>query len=239
MFKFATNKFNGGGGGGGNANGQINSHSSRMDDGSSQHSNSSSAASRRRQIQKDLFAFNKIADKGFPSKPSAMDYDKKLKLLALGTKNGDIRIYGAPGTQQQQLSCYQDVHPFPIQRILFVQGQHQLITLSERVHRNDQTNKGESLLYLVLWQVPNETNCQQSNLVEKIKEYQLDPKAINGTKLSAMTLLNDNSHLFLGFESGDVYVFNVSAFKLVPGVINKDYILKNTPESKLKLKLTF
>ena len=46
----------------------------------------------RRRLQKDLFAFNKIADKGFPSKPSAMDYDKKLKLLAIGTKNGDIRM---------------------------------------------------------------------------------------------------------------------------------------------------
>lgn len=231
MFKFATNKFNVGGGGGGGSNqnsGQSHPHASRLDD----NAQGANAASRRRQLQKDLFAYNKIADKGFPSKPSAMDYDKKLKLLALGTKNGDIRIYGAPGTQQQQLSCYQDVHPFPIQRILFIQGQHQLITLSERVHRNDQTNKGESLLYLVLWQIPSDQkqSHHQSNLVEKIKEYQLDPKAINGSKLSAMTLLNDNSHLFLGFESGDVYVFNVSAFQLVPGVINKDYILKNLPE---------
>lgn len=46
----------------------------------------------RRRLQKDLFAFSKIADKGFPSKPSAMDYDKKLRLLAIGTKNGDIRM---------------------------------------------------------------------------------------------------------------------------------------------------
>ena len=30
--------------------------------------------------------------------------------------------------------------------------------------------------------------------------------------------------------SGDVYVFNVGAFQLVPGVINKDYILKNLPD---------
>ncbi len=229
MFKFATNKFNVGGGSS-NSHTQSNGHSSRLDENPS--SNANNAASRRRMLQKDLFAFNKIADKGFPSKPSAMDYDKKLKLLALGTKNGDIRIYGTPGSQQQQLSCYQDVHPFPIQRILFIQGQYQLITLSERVHRNDQTNKGESLLYLVLWQIPSEQKMQQSTLVEKIKEYQLDPKAINGSKLSVMTLLNDNSHLFLGFESGDVYVFNVSAFQLVPGVINKDYILKNLPESK-------
>jgi lethal(2) giant larvae protein len=234
MFKFATNKFNVGGGGGSgvnNSQSQTQSgHANRADE-----AGGSSQASRRRLLQKDLFAYNKIADKGFPSKPSAMDYDRKLKLLALGTKSGDIRIYGAPGTQQQQLSCYQDVHPFPIQRLLFVQGMHQLITLSERVHRNDVTNKGESLLYLVLWQIPSEQKLQQSNLVEKVKEYQLDPKAINGSKLSAMTLLNDNSHLFLGFESGDVYVFNVSAFQLVPGVINKDYILKNLPESMMTL----
>lgn len=138
-------------------------------------SSSSSASARRRcQIQKDLFAYNKIADKGFPSKPSAMDYDRKLKLLAIGTKNGDIRIYGEPGSLHQQLSCYQDVHPFPVLRLVFVQGQHQLITLSERTYRNDTTNKGESNLFLVLWQIPNLAQLENStgvgsNLVEKVK----------------------------------------------------------------------
>ena len=37
-------------------------------------------------------------------------------------------------------------------------------------------------------------------------------------------------NFFVGFETGDVYVFNVSAFQLVPGVINKDFILKNLPD---------
>ena len=152
----------------------------------------------------------------------------------MGTKNGDIRVYGSPGTQ---LSCYQDVHPFPIQRLLFVQGAHQLVTLSERVLRNDSNNKGESQLYLVLWQIPHLNQTEDSsNLVEKVKEYQIDPKILNGTRLSAMSLLNDNSHIFLGFETGDVYVFNVAAFQLVPGVINKDYIIKNLPtEGKRQL----
>ena len=204
----------------------------------------SAAASKRRQLQKDLFAYNKIADKGFPAKPSAMDYDRKLKLIGIGTKNGDIRIYGAPLTAQQQLACYQDIHPFPILRLLFIQGQHQLITLTERTYRNEVSNKGESHLYLVLWQIPNNLNMSGgggggvnsqneypvSNLVEKIKEYALDAKIISGTRLSALTLLNDNSHLFLGFESGDIYVFNVASFQIVPGVINKDYILKNLPD---------
>ncbi len=135
------------------------------------------------------------------------------------------------------MSSYQDVHPFPILRLLFVQGQHQLITLSERVSRNDLTNKGESQFYLVLWQIPTSDQAH-SNLIEKVKEYQLDPKVLSNTKLSALTLLNDNSHLFMGFETGDVYVFNVSSFQLVPGVINKDYIIKNIPEPATGSKQT-
>jgi hypothetical protein len=117
-----------------------------------------------------------IADKGFPSKPSAIDYDRVLKLLAIGTKNGEIRIYGAPGIQ---LSCYQDV-PFPIQRLLFVQGTGQLISLVERVQRNNDNSKGESTYHLILWQIVNKEDQQKPNAltanVEKTKEYQIDPK---------------------------------------------------------------
>jgi lethal(2) giant larvae protein len=186
---------------------------------------------RRFKVQQDLFAFNKIADKGFPAKPSAMDYDRKLRMLAVGTKHGDIRIYGQPNTVHQQLSCFQDIHPFPIQRLLFVQGAHQLITLSERSNRSEMTGKNETQLFLILWQIPDlTTTAATTNLIEKIKECQLDPKCGAGnSRLSALTLLNDNSHLFIGFETGDVYVFNVASFQLVPGVINKDYILKNIP----------
>lgn len=181
MFKFAANKLAGTSSGTGSANHpntpkQHQQHAAGELSTTPLATDASMTARRRCQIQKDLFAYNKIADKGFPSKPSAMDYDRKLKLLAIGTKNGDIRIYGEPNTLHQQLSCYQDVHPFPILRLLFVQGQHQLITLSERVYRNDMTNKGESNLFLVLWQIPNLTQLEHSsgvgsNLVEKVKGF--------------------------------------------------------------------
>jgi len=181
----------------------------------------------RRRLQKDLFAFSKIADKGFPSKPSAMDYDKKLRLLAIGTKNGDIRIYGAPGVQ---LSCYQDV-PFPIQRLLFVQGAGQLISL---VVRNEGVGKGECTYHLILWQV-NQQQQQKANQgaasVEKVKEYQIEQKL---GRISAMSLLNENTYLFIGFESGDIYVFNVAKFEIVPGVINREFIMKKLPDNLKK-----
>jgi len=34
-----------------------------------------------------------LLEHGFPSKPSALAYDPKLKLVAVGTKSGAIRMY--------------------------------------------------------------------------------------------------------------------------------------------------
>jgi hypothetical protein len=143
--------------------------------------------------------------------------------------------------------------PFPIQKILFVQGTGQLISLVERTQRNNDNSKGESTYHLILWQIVNKedqpkptsgsptgnattttattTSPSTTTNVEKMKEYQIDPKI---GRISATTILNDNSYLFIGFESGDVYVFNLKSFAVVPGVINKDFIVKNLPDNQKK-----
>jgi len=46
----------------------------------------------RRRLQKELFHFNKIADRGFPTRPSALAYDSQLNLIAIGTQSGEIRM---------------------------------------------------------------------------------------------------------------------------------------------------
>jgi lethal(2) giant larvae protein len=46
----------------------------------------------RRRLQKELFAFHKISDRGFPSRPSALAYDSQLNLIAIGTHTGEIRM---------------------------------------------------------------------------------------------------------------------------------------------------
>ena len=65
----------------------------------------------RRRLQKELFGLNKvrlsialndgcyyfslvlqICDRGFPSRPSALAYDSQLKLIAIGTHTGEIRM---------------------------------------------------------------------------------------------------------------------------------------------------
>ena len=126
-----------------------------------------------------------------------------------------------------QLSCYQDV-PFPIQRLLFVQGAGQLISLVERIVRNEGVGKVECTYHLILWQVNQQQGqpkggSQAASSVEKIKEYQIEQKL---GRISAMALLNENTYLFIGFESGDIYVFNVAKFEIVPGVINREFIMK-------------
>uniref|UniRef100_A0A8B9L826 Lethal giant larvae homologue 2 domain-containing protein n=1 Tax=Astyanax mexicanus TaxID=7994 RepID=A0A8B9L826_ASTMX len=53
----------------------------------------------REKIKQDLFAFNKTVEHGFPNQPSALAYDPKLQLMAIGTKSGAIKVYGSPGVE--------------------------------------------------------------------------------------------------------------------------------------------
>ena len=54
--------------------------------------------SEREKLQKELFSFSKNVQYGFPHKPVSMDWDPHLKLLAIATKTGFIRIFGQPGS---------------------------------------------------------------------------------------------------------------------------------------------
>ncbi|TNM96730.1 hypothetical protein fugu_014886 [Takifugu bimaculatus] len=53
----------------------------------------------REKIKQELFAFNKTVEHGFPHQPSALAFDPKLQLMAIGTKSGAIKVYGVPGVE--------------------------------------------------------------------------------------------------------------------------------------------
>ena len=53
----------------------------------------------RLKLQKELFNFSRNITYGFPHKPSCMGWDPELKLLAVGTKNGQIRVFGKAGVE--------------------------------------------------------------------------------------------------------------------------------------------
>ncbi|CAG02557.1 unnamed protein product [Tetraodon nigroviridis] len=50
----------------------------------------------REKIKQELFAFNKTVEHGFPHQPSALAFDPKLQLMAIGTKSGAIKMYPFP-----------------------------------------------------------------------------------------------------------------------------------------------
>uniref|UniRef100_A0A8C5B7Z1 LLGL scribble cell polarity complex component 1 n=1 Tax=Gadus morhua TaxID=8049 RepID=A0A8C5B7Z1_GADMO len=53
----------------------------------------------REKIKQELFAFNKTVEHGFPHQPSSLAFDPRLQIMAIGTKSGAVKIYGAPGVE--------------------------------------------------------------------------------------------------------------------------------------------
>uniref|UniRef100_A0A6Q2Z5P4 Lethal giant larvae homologue 2 domain-containing protein n=1 Tax=Esox lucius TaxID=8010 RepID=A0A6Q2Z5P4_ESOLU len=73
----------------------------------------------RDKIKQELFAFNKTVEHGFPHQPSALNFDPQLQLMAIGSKSGAVKIYGAPGVEFTGL--HKDTAA--VTQIHFLQGQ--------------------------------------------------------------------------------------------------------------------
>uniref|UniRef100_A0A3B3TSZ4 Lethal(2) giant larvae protein homolog 2-like n=1 Tax=Poecilia latipinna TaxID=48699 RepID=A0A3B3TSZ4_9TELE len=55
--------------------------------------------SQRDRLKQELFQFTKTVEHGFPHQPSALGYSSSLQLMAIGTRSGAIKLYGAPGVE--------------------------------------------------------------------------------------------------------------------------------------------
>ncbi len=159
----------------------------------------------RRRIQKELFAFNKISDRGFPSHPSAIAYDYQLNLLAIGTQIGEIRIYGQPGFQLSY-----NLETTSIRKIIFLNGLARLLVL---------TNDG----YLNLLEI-NNTNPIR---IDRICISNEDDGIILKT-IQTMCLLRNNINLLIGLENGNIYTFNIEKFLLNTNPIIPTEIIEKT-----------
>ena len=62
---------------------------------------------------------------GFPTQPTALDIDPTLELLAVGTKVGVVRIYGAPGVEMI-CACEEDAS---VVRVKWLQGRGAIAVL--------------------------------------------------------------------------------------------------------------
>ncbi|XP_069501803.1 lethal(2) giant larvae protein homolog 1 isoform X2 [Ambystoma mexicanum] len=79
----------------------------------------------RERLKQELFAFNKTVEHGFPNQPSSLAYDPKLRIMAVGTKSGAVKIYGTPGVEFTGLHK----ETATVTQMHFLPGQGRLLSL--------------------------------------------------------------------------------------------------------------
>ncbi|KAK3767867.1 hypothetical protein RRG08_059199 [Elysia crispata] len=161
----------------------------------------------RERLKKELFKFQRCVEHGFPTKPSAMAYDSKLQLLAIGTKSGVIRVFGTPG-YEVSATHEGDVS---VTSIFFIPEEGRLITACS-----------DSALHL--WEINNKDgSCT-------LEEKRMDSgEALKVKSMSTCSMSSDFSSLFVGTESGNVHVIDVKTLTETH-VITMDVIIQNVPE---------
>ncbi|XP_072044717.1 LLGL scribble cell polarity complex component 2-like [Amphiura filiformis] len=161
----------------------------------------------RQRQQKELFAFNKTVEHGFPHKPTALAYDHVLKLIAIGTESGVIKIYGTPGVE------FLGVHDgdSPVWQLFFLPNQGRVISLL-------QDNS------LHLWEI---NIVDGSYCLEEVKSYALEGRL---KKISVCCLSADSKLLYLGTEGGNIYLLDVDKMELSENIIYQDVVMQNVPD---------
>ncbi|XP_077980343.1 lethal(2) giant larvae protein homolog 1-like [Glandiceps talaboti] len=161
----------------------------------------------REKQKKELFAFNKTVEHGFPNKPSSISFDPKLKLLAIGTRTGVVKVYGGPGVE------FIGVHKeeSPVSQLFFLPDQGRIVSLLE-----NNT--------LHLWEV----NIKDGNSVlEEVKEFSLEGRL---QQITVCCMPSDCQQLFLGTEGGNIYVLDVVSFELLEHIIYQDVVIQNVSD---------
>lgn len=159
----------------------------------------------------DLFKFAKIGEHGFQHKPSAIAYDSKLQLLAIGTRTGTLRVYGKPGVElvAQESSA---AASSSIQELFFLEEQGRIISVCDDGEQNS----------LHLWEINNPYG--QKSILEEVKACTLEGRL---KKISVCCLSTARECLYIGTEGGHIYVLDLNSFELKDHVIYQDIIMQS------------
>ncbi|XP_030630148.1 LLGL scribble cell polarity complex component 2 [Chanos chanos] len=152
--------------------------------------------SQRDKLKQDLYHFNKTVEHGFPHQPSSLGYSPSLELLAIGTRSGAIKLYGAPGVEFMGLHDENAA----VTQIHFLPHQVELVTLLD-----DNS--------LHMWTLRAHQGL--SELLE-IGRFTLTgpPGALPCvTRVTAVLAHSSGELLLLGTEGGHVFVVEVPGFQ--------------------------
>uniref|UniRef100_A0A7N8X7D8 LLGL scribble cell polarity complex component 2 n=1 Tax=Mastacembelus armatus TaxID=205130 RepID=A0A7N8X7D8_9TELE len=169
--------------------------------------------SQRDRLKQELFQFNKTVEHGFPHQPSALGYSPSLQLLAIGTRSGAIKLYGAPGVEFMGLHDENAA----VTQVHFLPRQVELVTLLD-----DNS--------LHMWTLRAHKGL--SELLE-IGRFTLTgppgaPPSV--TRVTAVLAHSSGELLLLGTEGGHVFIVEVPGFReLEERNISLDQISSSVP----------
>lgn len=179
----------------------------------------------RLKLQKELFQFNQTLFHGFPHRPSALAYDKKLNLLAIGTKEGSLRVYGRAGVEFRA-SIDQERK---IDTIIFIENTSQLLIKCEdnSIH---------------LYEIPNNLTADVNNseliLIKSFENFVVDLENDEKTasnRLTTLTVHSSHSRIFLATEDGTIHFLNTKKFELENISISLEKVQSQLPADQPKL----
>ncbi|XP_032932803.1 LLGL scribble cell polarity complex component 2 [Catharus ustulatus] len=168
----------------------------------------------RERLKRDLFQFNKTVEHGFPHQPSALGYSPFLHLMAIGTRSGAIKLYGAPGVEFMGLHEENNT----VMQIHFIPDQCQLVTLLD-----DNS--------LHLWSLK-----QHGGASELREEHRFTLKGPPGsppsaTQVTAVLPHSSREVLYLGTESGTIFVVELPSLRVLEDrTITPEAVLQRIPE---------
>ncbi|XP_047613234.1 LLGL scribble cell polarity complex component 2 isoform X5 [Phacochoerus africanus] len=168
----------------------------------------------RERLKRDLFQFNKTVEHGFPHQPSALGYSPSLRILAIGTRSGAVKLYGAPGVEFMGLHHENNA----VVQIHFLPGQCQLVTLLD-----DNS--------LHLWSLKVKGGASELQEDESFTLRGPPGAAPSATQITVLLPHSSRELLYLGTESGSVFVVQLPAFRsLEDRTISSDTVLQRLPE---------
>nr|prf lethal(2)giant larvae gene [Drosophila melanogaster] len=161
----------------------------------------------RHRLQKDLFAYRKTAQHGFPH-ASALAYDPVLKLMAIGTQTGALKVFGQPGVELygQHTLLNNSASELNVQLLEWVYGTGRILSLT-------------AANQLILWEPVGAT-------LLPIKTLPFDGKL---KKVSSLCCSLSKDLLWIGTEGGNIYQLDLHTFTIKEPVIWHDVVLEQVP----------
>ncbi|XP_052514327.1 lethal(2) giant larvae protein homolog 1 isoform X1 [Budorcas taxicolor] len=173
----------------------------------------------REKLKQELFAFHKTVEHGFPNQPSALAFDPELRIMAIGTRSGAIKIYGAPGVEFTGL--HRDAAT--VTQMHFLPGQGRVLTLLD-----DDS--------LHLWEIVHHDSC--AHLEEALHLQAPSRPGFDGASglpslahITVVLLVAVGDMAALGTESGSIFFLDVPTLTLLEGqTLGPDEVLRSVPD---------